>query len=224
MNNYEREILRNMQFEAYKNALQKRINERFMLQNLMKKSNKPGVRVQLRANNNRFTHVAHLENRRLNIPITFKLTTTFPNHTPIKNYIVQKWNEHRGMVPVRDPLYGIPLNLKRISLNKLTNSNLRSARTEKRQNTKNTNEFHRNQAKKMVQVIIHKNGQKTWINSNGRKINAPMNSNVVYYGHQGGVNLYKYILKNMNHIINVYHRKHPNMLPHYHYREMYVKK
>ena len=63
MNNYEREILRNMQFNAYRGALQKRINERFMLQNLKKKNNKPGVRVQLRANNKTFINIEPVNNR-----------------------------------------------------------------------------------------------------------------------------------------------------------------
>jgi len=63
MNDYEREILRNMQFEAYKNALQKRINERFMLRNLKKVKNKPGVRVQLRANNKTFINIEPVNNR-----------------------------------------------------------------------------------------------------------------------------------------------------------------
>jgi len=63
MNYYEREILRNMQFEAYKNALQKRINERFMLRNLKKVKNKPGVRVQLRANNKTFINIEPVNNR-----------------------------------------------------------------------------------------------------------------------------------------------------------------
>ena len=63
MNDYEREILRNMQFEAYKNALRERVNKRFMLQNLKKVKNKPGVRVQLRANNKTFINIEPVNNR-----------------------------------------------------------------------------------------------------------------------------------------------------------------
>lgn len=63
MNKYEREILRNMQFDVYRNALQRRINERFMLRNLKKINNKPGVRVQLKANNKTFINIEPVNNR-----------------------------------------------------------------------------------------------------------------------------------------------------------------
>ena len=63
MNKYERDIIRNMQFEVYKNALKERINKRFTVQNLMKKSNKPGVRIQLKANNKTFINIEPVNNR-----------------------------------------------------------------------------------------------------------------------------------------------------------------
>jgi hypothetical protein len=63
MNKYERDIIRNMQFEVYKNALKERINKRFTVQNLKKNKNTPGVRVQLRANNKTFINIEPVNNR-----------------------------------------------------------------------------------------------------------------------------------------------------------------
>jgi hypothetical protein len=44
-------------------------------------------------------------------------------------------------VNVRDPVYGVPLKLTQISMNRLTANNIRGGRVEKRQNVRNTQEF-----------------------------------------------------------------------------------
>ena len=179
--------------------------------------------------NNRMTHVGHLRSVRINVPIMRSNLRGIPNHTPKQNYLLQKWNENYGLVPVRDPLYGVPLNLKRISLNKINKKNLRSARLEKRQNTKNTNEYHKNVAqkmiKKMVQKIVFRNNfPHVWINSNGKVINTPANNNIIRYGPQGGPEVLPHIIKHMNPFVNKYLRAHPNLKPHYYFRELFIKK
>ena len=179
--------------------------------------------------NNRMTHVGHLRSVRINVPIMRSNLRNILNHTPKQNYLLQKWNENYGLVPVRDPLYGVPLNLKRISLNKINKKNLRSARLEKRQNTKNTNEYHKNVAqkmiKKMVQKIVFRNNfPHVWINSNGKVINTPANNNIIRYGPQGGPEVLPHIIKHMNPFVNKYLRAHPNLKPHYYFRELFIKK
>jgi len=175
--------------------------------------------------NNRMTHIGHLRSVRINLPILRSNLGGIPNHTPKQNYILKKWNENYGLVSVRDPLYGVHLNLKRISMNRITNNNLRLARREKRQNTKNTNEYHRNVAqktiKKMVQKIIFKNLPPIWLNSNGKVIPTPAN---IRNNRLGGPEVLPHIYKHMNSLVNAYLRKHPNLKPHYHYRVMMIKK
>lgn len=180
--------------------------------------------------NNRMTHVGHLRSVRINVPILSSNLRGIPNHTPKQNYLLQKWNENYGLVPVRDPLYGVPLNLKRISLNKINKTNLRSARLEKRQNIKNTNKYHKNVAqkmvKKMVQKVVFKNNNlpHVWLNSNGKVINTPANNNIVRYGPQGGPAVQPHIIKHMNPLLNRYLRTHQNLKPYYYFRVMYIKK
>ena len=180
-------------------------------------------------NNNRMTHIGHMTLGRLDVPIKKNMLTAFRNHTPKKNYILQKWNDNYGLVPLRDPLYGRNLHLKRISFNQLTNNNIRNARTVKRNNVRQTNKFYRNQAekliKKMVQKIIFKNNYpNVWMNSNGREINAPLNANVNRYGRQGGPKVEPHILKHMNRLVNSYLRKNPTLKTHYIRRTIMIKK
>jgi hypothetical protein len=183
------------------------------------------------AHNKNFTHVGHFQGFNYNGAITSNMFmfNAFPKRTAISNYVIRKWNEDYGRVNVRDPIYGVPLKLKQISINKLTANNLRGARTEKRQNVKNTQEYNRVQANKMsrkiVQKIMYRNGHPSiWINSNGNQINAPANKNVEHYARQGGRSLYNMIIKHAGQAINAYHRKHPALKPHYHYRVMMVRK
>lgn len=180
------------------------------------------------AHNKNFTHVGHFSFG-FNGPITPNMFSAFPKRTAISNYVIRKWNNNYGRVNVRDPIYGVPLKLKQISINSLTANNLRGARQEKRQNVRNTQEFNRIKAnklsKKIVQKIMYRNGRPSiWINSNGNQINAPANKNVEYYARQGGRSLYNMIIKHAGQAINAYHRKHPSMKPHYHYRMMMVRK
>lgn len=92
------------------------------------------------AHNKNYTHVAHFT-WPFNGPINSRVFYAFPKRTAIKNYIIRKWNNNYGRVNVRDPVYGVPLKLTQISINRLTANNLRGARVEKRQNNKNTQEF-----------------------------------------------------------------------------------
>lgn len=93
------------------------------------------------ASNKNYTHVAHFNGINFNGPINSRVFYAFPKRTAIKNYIIRKWNNNYGRVNVRDPVYGVPLKLTQISINRLTANNLRGARVEKRQNNKNTQEF-----------------------------------------------------------------------------------
>ena len=99
------------------------------------------------AHNKNFTHVGHFSFP-FNGPITSNMLHAFPKRTAIGNYVIRKWNNNYGRVNVRDPIYGVPLKLKQISINKLTANNLRGARTEKRQNVRNKQEFNRLKKKK----------------------------------------------------------------------------
>lgn len=102
MNNYERSIIRNMQFEAYKNALRKRINKRFMVRNLKEVKNKPGVRIQLIANAN-------------------KNNKTFINIEPVNNrsvYILY------GRTASNKRRQGLGLNIRRFAVNAARNTKM----------------------------------------------------------------------------------------------------
>jgi len=181
------------------------------------------------AHNNSFTHVGHFRVAPINAPIRSNVSHAFKSRTAINNYVIRKWNEDYGRVNVRDPIYGIPLKLKQISINTLNANNLRGARTEKRQNVKNTQEFNRLKAnklsRKIVQKVYYRNGHPSvWINSNGNPINAPANKNVERYASQGGRSLYNMIVKHAGQSINAYHRKHPALKSHYHYRVMMLRK
>ena len=55
----------------------------------------------------------------------------------LNNYVFTKYNEHRGRVTVRNPIYGVNLKLKNIEPNKLTVANKREARKRKRNENKN---------------------------------------------------------------------------------------
>lgn len=92
------------------------------------------------AHNKKFTHIGHFSFG-FNGPITSAMFHAFPKRTAIKNYIIRKWNNNYGRVNVRDPVYGVPLKLRQISMNRLTANNIRGARAEKRQNVRNTQEF-----------------------------------------------------------------------------------
>lgn len=181
------------------------------------------------ASNKNYTHIGHFKGINFNGPIKPTMFNAFPKRTAIKNYIIRKWNNNYGRVNVRDPVYGVPLNLKRISMNKISKSNLRGARVESRQNVKNTQEFNRmkanKMAKKIVQKVYYRNGHPAvWINSNGNPINVPANKNVERYASQGGRSIYNMMIKHANRAINAYLRKHTNMKPHYHYRTMMLRK
>lgn len=180
------------------------------------------------AHNKKFTHVGHFSFP-FNGPITPNMFNAFPKRTAIKNYVIRKWNNNYGRVNVRDPAYGVPLNLKRISINKISNSNIRGARVESRQNVKNTQEYNRRKAnkmaKKIVQKVYYRNGHPAvWINSNGNRINVPANKNVELYMMHGGRSLYKMMLKHANSAINSHLRKNPALKSHYHYRTMMIRK
>jgi len=92
------------------------------------------------AHNKNFTHIAHFS-WPFNGPINSRVFYAFPKRTAIKNYIIRKWNNNYGRVNVRDPVYGVPLKLTQISMNRLTANNIRGGRVEKRQNVRNTQEF-----------------------------------------------------------------------------------
>ena len=180
------------------------------------------------AHNKNFTHVGHFSFG-FNGPITPNMFNAFPKRTAINNYKIRKWNNNYGRVNVRDPIYGVPLKLRQISMNKISKSNLRGARVESRQNVKNTQEFNRMKAnklsRKIVQKVYYRNGHPAvWINSNGNPINVPANKNVERYASQGGRGLYNMVLKSANRAVNAYLRKHTNMKPHYHYRTMMIRK
>lgn len=181
------------------------------------------------AHNKEHTHVGHYQGFLFNGPITPSMFHAFPKRTAINNYIIRTWNNNYGRVNVRDPIYGVPLKLKQISINKISKSNLRGARTESRQNVRNTQEYNRIQAnklaKKTVQEIFYRNGHPSvWINSNGNPINVPANKNVESYRGQGGRNVYNMVIKSANQAVNAYHRKHPALKSHYHYRMMKLRK
>ena len=100
------------------------------------------------AHNKGFTHIGHFRVAPVNAPIRSNMSHAFKKRTAIANYVIRKWNNNYGRVNLRDPIYGVPLKLKQISINKLTANNLRGARTEKRQNVKNKQEYNRVKAKK----------------------------------------------------------------------------
>jgi hypothetical protein len=181
------------------------------------------------ANNKQFTHVGHAQGFLFNGPVRPNMFHAFPKRTAINNYIIRTWNNNYGRVNVRDPIYGVPLKLKQISLNKISNKNLRGARTENRQNVRNKQEYNRMRAnklaKKVIQEVFYRNGHPSvWINSNGNRINVPTNKNVEWYGAQGGRNIYNMVIKHANRAVNAYHRKHPALKSHYHYRVMKLRK
>jgi hypothetical protein len=181
------------------------------------------------AHNKNYTHIGHFQGFNFNGPINARLFHAFPKRTAINNYVIRKWNEDYGRVNVRDPIYGVPLKLKQISLNKLTANNLRGAMREKRQNVKNTQEFNRNKAnnmsRKIVQQVFYRNGHPSiWINSNGTRINVPANKNVERYESQGGRSLSKMVTTRAKQVLTAYHRKHPALKSKYHYRVMMVRK
>jgi hypothetical protein len=62
MNN---QMMRNFEFELYKNALRNHVNKnkRFKVRNLKPVNNKPGVRVQLNGNNKTFINIEPVNNR-----------------------------------------------------------------------------------------------------------------------------------------------------------------
>jgi hypothetical protein len=181
------------------------------------------------AHNKNFTHVGHVQGFIFNGPVRPNMFHAFPKRTAISNYVIRKWNNNYGRVNVRDPIYGVPLKLKQISMNKISNANLRGARTEKRQNVRNTQEYNRERAnklsRKIVQKVYYRNGHPAvWINSNGNPINVPANKNVERYGSQGGRSLFNMVIKSANRVVNAYHRKHPALKSHYHYRTMMLRK
>jgi hypothetical protein len=102
MNDYEREILRNMQFNVYRNALRERVNKRFMLQNLKKVKNKPGVRIQLKANAN-------------------KNNKTFINIEPVNNRSVYI---SYGRTASNKRKKGLGLNIRRFAVNAARNTKM----------------------------------------------------------------------------------------------------
>ncbi len=63
--NSNNKMMRNVEFEFYKNALSNRVNKnkRFILRNLKQANNKPGVRVQLNGNKNTFINIEPVNNR-----------------------------------------------------------------------------------------------------------------------------------------------------------------
>jgi hypothetical protein len=136
------------------------------------------------------------------------------------------------MVTVRNPT-GFSQNLKLTNVNhyELSKNNQRYLRALRRQNVKNTNEFHKTQAlklsKKMVQQLFYKNGlPNVWINSNGREINAPSTTNIENYKSPRHMLAegYQNLLKHLKNSINIYHRTHPNLKLKYHYRQIKVRK
>ena len=102
MNDYEREILRNMQFEAYKNALRERVNKRFIMQNLKKVKNKPGIRIQLKADAN-------------------KKNKTFINIEPVNNRSVYI---SYGRTASNKRRQGLGLNIRRFAVNAARNTKM----------------------------------------------------------------------------------------------------
>lgn len=58
-------VMRNFEFEFYKNALRNHVNKnkRFKVRNLKPVNNKPGVRVQLNGNNKTFINIEPVNNR-----------------------------------------------------------------------------------------------------------------------------------------------------------------
>jgi hypothetical protein len=181
------------------------------------------------AHNKEHTHVGHAQGFLFNGPVTPSMLHAFPKRTAINNYIIRTWNNNYGRVNVRDPIYGVPLKLKQISINKISNSNLRGARPAKRQNVRNTQEYNRMRAnkmsKKIVQEVFYKNGHPSvWINSNGNRINVNANKNIEPYITQGGRNIHNMVVKHANRAVNAYHRKNPALKSHYHYRVMTLRK
>jgi hypothetical protein len=102
MNNYERSIIRNMQFEVYKNALVKRINNRFILQSLKNVKNTPGIRIQLKANSN-------------------KNNKTFINIEPVNNRSVYI---SYGRTATNKRRQGLGLNIRRFAVNAARNTKM----------------------------------------------------------------------------------------------------
>lgn len=151
----------------------------------------------------------------------------FNNFVRKENYVFRKWNPPYGMTTVRGP-FG-PIKLTNVNHYKLTPGNLRNLRGLRRQNVKNeqetTEKLANRLSKKMVQEVFRRNGlPSVWINSNGRKINAPSPSNINHYMMQGGRKMYPFILKSANRALSTYIRATPNLRIHFHYRMMHIKK
>ena len=169
-------------------------------------------------------YVARRKNTRRNEPISWA-SNNHNNYLPTSNYVFRAWNNNYGMRTVRGP-YGT-IKLTNVNHYKLSPANLRNLRGLRRQNVKNEQEttikLANRLAEKMVQEIHRYNGlPSVWINSNGRRINAPSPSNLNHYRLQGGRGIYPFVLKRMNQAANAYKRSVPN-LP-MHYRVMYIKK
>jgi hypothetical protein len=187
--------------------------------------------------NNVLKFIARNKQQKRNVPIYHFVENPFPNtyynnFMKKNNYVLRKYNQHRGMVTVRNPT-GFSQNLKLTNVNhyELSKNNQRYLRALRRQNVKNTNEFHKTQAlklsKKMVQQLFYKNGlPNVWINSNGREINAPSTTNIENYKSPRHMLAegYQNLLKHLKNSINIYHRTHPNLKLKYHYRQIKVRK
>lgn len=170
-------------------------------------------------------YVARLKKTRRNEAISYTNSSNHNNYVPTSNYVFRAWNNTYGMRTVRGP-YGT-IKLTNVNHYKLSPANLRNLRGLRRQNVKNEEEtiikLANRLAKKTVQEIHGYNGlPPVWINSNGRRINAPSPSNLNLYMSQGGKKMYPHILKSANRALSTYIKATPNLRMHY--RIMHIKK